>query len=205
MNRWTTTVIAILACLPLALLAGGVPIPWLTRGDVRATVLAVPPGDRELAWLHTTTNAATWERFVAGVKRATLTTTGLDVDDANAFPDGTMPTLVPVHPTALYEAAFAFALAGLLWWARSRVPPLAVFGLYAALSGTARFLVEELRINDEVALSLTAPQLWSLVLVAIGAALLVGERKRPTNSGGVTESRADTQGAESRVTETSST
>lgn len=125
-----------------------------------------------------------------------------DVPWAMAFPDGTMPTLVPVHPTALYEAAFAFALAGLLWWTRTRTTPLAVFGLYAALSGTARFLVEELRINDVVLLGVTAPQLWSLVLVATGAALLIRERKRPTNAGGVTESSGDTQGAGSRITET---
>lgn len=128
-----------------------------------------------------------------------------DVPWAMAFPEGTMPTLVPVHPTALYEAAFAFALAGLLWWARTRTAPLAVFGLYAALSGAARFFVEELRINNEVLVGLTAPQLWSLALVAIGAALLIRERKRPWDSLGVTESRGDNQGAASRITETSST
>ncbi len=95
-----------------------------------------------------------------------------------AFPAGTMPTLVPVHPTALYEAAFAFALAGLLWWARRHVAPVAVFGLYAVLSGLARFLVEEVRINREVLLGMTSPQLWSLVLVAIGVGLLIGVRQR---------------------------
>jgi phosphatidylglycerol:prolipoprotein diacylglycerol transferase len=80
-----------------------------------------------------------------------------------------------------------------------------VFGLYAALSGAARFFVEELRINNEVLVGLTAPQLWSLALVAIGAALLIRERKRPWDSLGVTESRGDNQGAASRITETSST
>lgn len=126
-----------------------------------------------------------------------------DVPWAMAFPDGTMPTLVPVHPTALYEAAFAFALAGVLWWVRTRTTPLAVFGLYAALSGTARFLVEELRINDEVLFGLTAPQLWSLALVAIGVALLIRERTRPSDPSGVTESRSDTEGNGPRITETS--
>lgn len=128
-----------------------------------------------------------------------------DVPWAMAFPDGTMPTMVPVHPTALYETSFAFALAGLLWWARTRTRPLAVFGLYAALSGTARLLVEELRINDEVLLGLTAPQLWSLALVATGAALLIRERNRPSESRGVLELGGDSQGARSRITETNST
>lgn len=99
-----------------------------------------------------------------------------DLPWAMAFPNGTMPTLVQVHPTALYEAVFAFALAGLLWWVRTRMAPLAVFGLYAVLSGMARFLVEELRINKEVLLGLTQPQLWSLLLVAVGFGLLLRTR-----------------------------
>lgn len=96
-----------------------------------------------------------------------------DVPWAMAFPNGTMPTLERVHPTALYEAIIAFILAGVLWALRARLVPVALFGLYAVASGLARFLVEELRINDEVLLGLTQPQLWSLLLAAIGAALLV--------------------------------
>ena len=34
-----------------------------------------------------------------------------DLPWAMAFPNGTMPTLVPVHPTAMYESPFAFVLA----------------------------------------------------------------------------------------------
>lgn len=128
-----------------------------------------------------------------------------DVPWAMAFPNGTMPTFVPVHPTALYEAASAFALAGLLWWARNRTTPLAVFGLYAVLSGMARFLVEELRINDEVLLGLTAPQLWSLVLAAIGIALLIRERRRSPEPHEVSELATASEGAGSRLVETGST
>lgn len=40
-------------------------------------------------------------------------------------------------------------------------------------SGLARFVVEEVSINDEVLLGLTQPQLWSLLLAAIGAGLFV--------------------------------
>ena len=97
---------------------------------------------------------------------------------AMAFPNGTMPTLVPVHPTALYEAIFAFALAALLWWTRRRIAPWAVFGLYAVLSGAARFLVEEIRINEEVLLGMTGAQVWSLLVVAAGAGLLLTHRRR---------------------------
>lgn len=100
-----------------------------------------------------------------------------DLPWAVAFPNGTMPTLVPVHPTSLYEASFAFILGALLWTLRTRMQPLALFGLYAALSGTARFLVEEIRINPEAWLGFTQPQLWSLPLVAIGAWLLLKQRR----------------------------
>jgi phosphatidylglycerol:prolipoprotein diacylglycerol transferase len=96
-----------------------------------------------------------------------------DLPWALAFPDGTMPTVVPVHPTALYEAIVALLLGGLLWAVRTRWAPLTVFGTYAVISGVARFLVEEIRINPEFLFGLTQPQLWSLVLVAVGIGLLL--------------------------------
>lgn len=63
------------------------------------------------------------------------------------FPRGTMPTAVPVHPTPLYEALAAFAIAGLLVWMGRGINPPAVLGTYLVLSGLARFLVEFVRIN----------------------------------------------------------
>jgi phosphatidylglycerol:prolipoprotein diacylglycerol transferase len=99
-----------------------------------------------------------------------------DLPWAMAFPNGTMPTMVPVHPTALYEALVALALGGLLWAIRTRRAPLAVLGLYAVVSGAARFLVEEIRLNAEVLFGLTQPQLWSLLLMAIGGGLLLAGR-----------------------------
>ncbi len=81
--------------------------------------------------------------------------------------------MVPVHPAALYEAAIALAVGGLLWALRTRQSPLTVVRLYAVLSGAARFLVEEIRIDPEALAGLTQPQLWSALLIAGGAALLV--------------------------------
>ena len=107
-----------------------------------------------------------------------------DLPWAMAFPNGTMPTVVPVHPTALYEAIVALAIGGLLWALRTRWTPLTLFGGYAILTGAARFLVEEVRLNAEVLLGLTQPQLWSLVLVGIGIVLVV--RDRSAHSGGRT-------------------
>jgi phosphatidylglycerol:prolipoprotein diacylglycerol transferase len=96
-----------------------------------------------------------------------------DLPWATAFPDGAVPTAVPVHPAALYEAVVALAVGGLLWALRTRWSPSAVVGLYTVLSGSARFLVEEIRINPEALAGLTQPQLWSALLVVGGAALLV--------------------------------
>lgn len=91
---------------------------------------------------------------------------------AMAFPDGIVPTFVPVHPTALYEAVAALLLAAILWTIRRSVDPLALFGLWALASGLTRLLVEELRLNSEGWFGLTQPQLWSVVLMAVGLLLL---------------------------------
>lgn len=100
-----------------------------------------------------------------------------DLPWAMAFPNGTMPSTVPVHPTALYEALVAIASAAVLWGLRHRMAPMALFGVYAVVSGVSRLLVEEVRINRESLLGLTQPQLWSVLVIAVGIALLVREAR----------------------------
>lgn len=95
-----------------------------------------------------------------------------DLPWAMSFPNGTMPTTVPVHPTALYEAIVAFVLAAVLWRLRTVVQPMTLVAVYAIASGLSRLLIEELRINPEAWLGLTQPQLWSLALITIGLVLL---------------------------------
>jgi len=89
-----------------------------------------------------------------------------------AFPNGTVPTTVAVHPTPLYEALVAFAIAGLLLSIRHRWNHLNVVGTYLIFSDLARLLVEFLRINDPVFLELTQPQLWSIAVAAAGLVLI---------------------------------
>jgi hypothetical protein len=69
----------------------GVTIYYRMRAPVRAK--HVPAGDHEIAWFHTAANFSTWERFVAGAKRAARQDARLTVDDTNAFLDQT--TAVP--------------------------------------------------------------------------------------------------------------
>lgn len=90
-----------------------------------------------------------------------------------AFPNGVIPIDVPVHPVPLYEALGAFVIAWILWSLRRRFEPLAVFGLYLVLSGTARFLMEIVRINERVLFGLTEAQLFGILSI-IGGVLLVG-------------------------------
>jgi phosphatidylglycerol---prolipoprotein diacylglyceryl transferase len=93
---------------------------------------------------------------------------------AMGYPHGTLPTPpgVRVQPTPIYETVSMCLLAYLLWYLRDRVRPGVVFALYLVGSGLERFLVEFIRRNKEVLAGLTAPQLESLVLLAIGLAWL---------------------------------
>jgi phosphatidylglycerol:prolipoprotein diacylglycerol transferase len=89
---------------------------------------------------------------------------------AMGYPHGTLPTPpgVRVQPTPIYETLAMCLLAWLLWKLRDRVRPGIVFALYLVGSGLERFLVEFIRRNKEVLAGLTAPQLESLALLAIG-------------------------------------
>lgn len=103
--------------------------------------------------------------------------TPTDLPWGMAFPNGTMPTLEQVHPAPGYEALAAFAIAALLWSLRDRLSPVALFGLFSLLFGAQRVLVEFVRLNDMIVAGLTAPQLWSLALMALGTGLLVRQRR----------------------------
>jgi phosphatidylglycerol---prolipoprotein diacylglyceryl transferase len=93
---------------------------------------------------------------------------------AMGYPHGTVPTPpgVTVQPTPVYETLAMCLLAYFLWKLRDRVRPGTIFGLYLLFSGLERLLVEFIRRNKEVLAGLTAPQVESVVLMLIGAALL---------------------------------
>ena len=66
-----------------------------------------------------------------------------------------------------------------LWHLRDRFAPGVLFGLYLILAGGERFLVEFIRRNDAVVAGLTQPQLISLALLALGAAIVLVRRDAP--------------------------
>lgn len=96
---------------------------------------------------------------------------------AMAFPEGMVPTTVPVQPTQLYEALAAFVLAAALWWLQGRFQPVVLVLTYLVATGVTRFLIEFARINVPTSLGLTQPQLWSVVLVAGGVAIAIWSRR----------------------------
>ena len=59
----------------------------------------------------------------------------------------------PVYPTAFYETVMGFILFGVLWAVRKSLKPFgAVFALYLILNGLERFLIEKIRVNNEMEL-----------------------------------------------------
>jgi phosphatidylglycerol:prolipoprotein diacylglycerol transferase len=121
---------------------------------------------------------------------------------AMAYPNGTVPTTTPVHPTPVYEALAMFVVAALLWRWRHRWRPGTLFGAYLILAGAERFLVELVRRNDAILLGLTQPQVFSIVMIAGGAAFLwlrrgapAGDRDPAASAGGQRGRRASSAGA----------
>jgi phosphatidylglycerol:prolipoprotein diacylglycerol transferase len=92
-----------------------------------------------------------------------------------AFPEGVEPTEVPVHATQLYEMAWLFAAAALLWRRLGRSP--SVFGEYLVLAGLGRLWIELFRRNPPALGPLTNAQVAALVCVAVGAAVCLARAR----------------------------
>ena len=96
-----------------------------------------------------------------------------DLPWAMAYPKGTVPTTLEVHPTPVYETLAMGLTTLVLWHLRGRHRAGTLFALFLLVYGVERFLVEFIRRNPDVAAGLTLAQLISLAAIAVGAALLV--------------------------------
>lgn len=105
-----------------------------------------------------------------------------DVPWAMPFPDGVVPTDVPVHPTPIYETLWMGLVALMLWKLRDHVSPQMLVGLYLVGSGLERFVVEFWRRNPSVEGFLTVAQITAVIAIAAGAALLVVTRRQTTTA-----------------------
>jgi phosphatidylglycerol:prolipoprotein diacylglycerol transferase len=97
---------------------------------------------------------------------------------AMSFPNGVVPTTERVHPTPLYELVIWCVIGSLLWYLggknlRANKSAGRIFCSYLMLTGTARFLVEIIRINPPWIFGLSNAQVGSVVSVAAGIILLL--------------------------------
>lgn len=102
---------------------------------------------------------------------------------AVAFPNGSPPTTVPVHPTQLYEMVVLLAImVVLLRWRQRGMPDAQVLGGYFGMAGVERFAIEFIRVNKRVALGMTVAQWASLAVAVVGAILIVRSRARQASA-----------------------
>ena len=84
-----------------------------------------------------------------------------------------------VYPTMLYELAICAVLAGVLWALRKHPYKGGwLFSLYLVFAGLERFVIEFIRVNQEVAFGLSQSQLISLAMVIAGGIGAIVLRRR---------------------------
>ena len=104
-----------------------------------------------------------------------------DLPWAMAFPNGTVPTDIPVHPTPIYETLMSFTFFGILWSQRRKFEamPGTLFGASLIALGVERFIAEFWRLTPRVLGWMSAAQLLSIAAFIIGIALIFWMRARP--------------------------
>jgi len=82
-----------------------------------------------------------------------------------------------VYPTSVYEFILCCALFCLLWRVRKKIKiPGLIFGLYLAMNGAERFLIELIRVNNKYVfwgIEATQAELISLALLVSGVVIIV--------------------------------
>jgi len=97
------------------------------------------------------------------------------------YSKGIVPTKVGelVHPTSLYELAFAILAFFILWNLRKKMKYSGqLFYIYLILTGIPRFLVEMIRLNPRIVLGLSQAQIISILMILAGAVMLLISRNR---------------------------
>jgi phosphatidylglycerol---prolipoprotein diacylglyceryl transferase len=97
-----------------------------------------------------------------------------------SVPDGVSPdTVLSVYPTQLFETALGFVMFLILWRLRDHKHAEGwLFGVYCALAGTERFLIEFLRAKDDRFFGpLTAAQAIALAIIVVGLIIMQSRSK----------------------------
>lgn len=91
-----------------------------------------------------------------------------DLPWAMAYPEGTVPTPIRVHPTPVYEMILYILIFIILRLAQKRLSPGKTFALFLVLAGIERLMIEFIRTNPPVWIGLTEAQIVSLILIVAG-------------------------------------
>lgn len=166
--------------------AGLVFFGGLMGGTLAVTLLL---RKRKMPWLPTADMVAPFLILGYAVGRVGCFMVGDDYGIASnlpwamTFPKGLPPTIVPVHPTQIYEVIAGFAIfAFLMNYRKKKQFAGQVFFVYMILMGTERFLIEFIRTNNRYILGLSGAQIIALLLISSGAYLLywLPRRKQAT-------------------------
>lgn len=106
-----------------------------------------------------------------------------DLPWAMAYPNGVVPTPVPVHPTPIYDFILLISFFSILWILRHRVKiPGQLFGLALVAMGVERFITEFFRTTPKLAFGwMTLAQIISVGLILAGVSVyLMQQRGRQT-------------------------
>ncbi|QQS35018.1 MAG: prolipoprotein diacylglyceryl transferase [Ignavibacteriales bacterium] len=88
---------------------------------------------------------------------------------AAGYPNGILPDNTPLHPTPVYEFFVSVIIFLILWKLRKKEwSDGKLFMFYLVFSGTARLLVEFIRLNPRLLLGLSEAQIISVGLIFIG-------------------------------------
>jgi phosphatidylglycerol:prolipoprotein diacylglycerol transferase len=102
-----------------------------------------------------------------------------------AFPRGLPPTLVPVHPTQLYEAVLLLVFVGILIRARrSGLSDAVMVAVFLIGAGAIRFGIEFIRVDRPVALGLSVAHWASGTCILAGALLALVARHSTAGGAG---------------------
>jgi len=109
--------------------------------------------------------------FPQGAPPSTAAIMSNEFGAASMIPAGTLPTtVIPVHPTQIYEVVLGFAMFAILWRLRDHKHAEGwLFGAYCVLAGIERFIIEFFRAKDDRFFGpFTAAQMIALAFVAVG-------------------------------------
>jgi phosphatidylglycerol---prolipoprotein diacylglyceryl transferase len=91
----------------------------------------------------------------------------------------------PVYPTSLYESTLSLIFFAILWLLRKKILiPGMIFSIYLIMNGTARFLIEKIRVNPPyqfLGIEVSQAEIISTTLILVGLAgmiyLIIRHRK----------------------------